>query len=283
MGVDDEYKMVSAQDEANDHLLEQSAAISRASYRKRNMFASILVGAVIGAAAMFLVSLLFAPQGYSVTKSAPAATTTAAAEKVEVAPSTVTVTQTATIPGGTRIPQVGVDKAHIIPAGTILDCGSNPAEARAKDCVYDVMMQDWMPRPCYDEKLSERYLATGNWTWWLDVEATKSLTLEEMRKGEHGVIFVIQDYHKSHCIFAWEKATRAIRNEWPLIEELVSYDHIMHCRHSTLSKESENVRGVRAPTAYVRCALYDDWIGHFPANSEDSIAKRDPAAKWTLF
>ena len=48
--------------------------------------------------------------------------------------------------------------------GTILDCGGNPSEARAKGCIYDVMMQDWVPEPCYDSVLTERYLANHNWT-----------------------------------------------------------------------------------------------------------------------
>lgn len=290
MGVDDEYKMVSSQDDASDHLLERTVPITRSAYKKRNMFASVAVGALIGAAVTFLFSILFAPQGYTITKAATAATTTVAdALKAEVAVTTTVTnafTTTVTVPAvagsthaagsafGSTFPQVGVDKDHQIEEGRIHECGHTPEEARAKGCVFDVMMQDWMPSACYDRALSERYLATGNWTWWADAEATKSIPLEDMRKGEHPVIFVAQDYHKSHCIYAWEMAVRAMRNDWPLIEELISYDHVMHCRHSTLSKHSEEVRGVRAPTAWTRCALYRDWQGHFPANSISSVDKR---------
>lgn len=291
MGVDDEYKMVSAQDEANDHLLERAGPISRSAYKKRSMFLSIALGAVVGAGVMFLFSMLFANNGYSFTKPAPTPTEAAKAEvqRVEVpvtttatvtAPAT-TITQTVKVPAAAVPAQQNVDEAHLTTNGEITDCGHTVEEARAKGCVFDVMMQDWMPRPCYDEALSERYLLAGNWSWWADQEATTFLSLEEMRKGEHSVIYVIQDYHRQHCIYAWEKMVRAIRNDWPLIEELISYDHVMHCRHSTLSKESENIRGVRAPTAWTRCGLVKDWYGRFPGNSVSSVDKRSAEARFT--
>lgn len=272
--------MVSAQDDANDHLLERTGPITRSAYKKRNMFASIAIGALIGAAVTFLFSFLFAPSGYTIAQK-PAETQAAQQVAVTTTVTSVAPAATVTVAAGSGVvlpgkAQEGVDAGHILDtsAGTILDCGHTPEEARKRDCVFDVMMQDWMPRACHDEALSERYLATGNWTWWADAEATKSLSLEEMRKGEHTVIYVIQDYHRSHCIYAWEKFVRALRNDWPVIEELISYDHVMHCRHSTLSKASDTIRGVRAPTAYTRCALYKDWQGHFPANSVSSIDKR---------
>eukprot|EP00249_Psilotum_nudum_P034443 c53501_g1_i1 orf=306-896(+) len=196
MGMDEEYKMISGQEDANDHLLEREAPISRSSYRKRNMFASLAVGAIVGAAVMFLLSFLFAPHGYPINKNAETQKEAQIAAPVTV---TATVTSAAVATGGVPIGSIahqeGVDQYHRIPAGTILDCGQTPDEARAKDCVFDVMMQDWMPRPCYDEAISERYLKAGNWTWWADAEATRSLSLEEMRLGNHPVIFVIQDYH----------------------------------------------------------------------------------------
>lgn len=278
MGVDDEYKMVSTSgDDANDHLLERTAPISRSSYKKRNMFASIVIGAFIGATLMFVINYLFSPSGSSVSESS-------AAEQVQSATTaTVTATLTATVTAPLvlstsssteadtpLVNPVVADAAHT-QKELMTDCGNTPAEARAKGCVFDVMMQLWTPPACYDELLSERYLAGGNWTWWADPEATHELSLDEMRLGEHPVIFVIQDYHKEHCIFAWEKLVRALRNEWPLIEELVSYDHVMHCKHTTLSKHSDEVRGVRAPTGYTRCGKYKDWEGRLPANAMSSV------------
>ncbi|EXJ66917.1 uncharacterized protein A1O5_10112 [Cladophialophora psammophila CBS 110553] len=144
--------------------------------------------------------------------------------------------------------------------GKILDCGYSPEEARAKGCVYDVMMQDWVPEPCYDSILTERYLAQGNWTWYADGDGKIIISDEEMRKGEHGDAWMSSSYHKAHCIFSWDKTVRALRNNAPISQELLSYDHVLHCSHQTLNgAEVDESIGVRAPTNYAKCALYDTW------------------------
>jgi hypothetical protein len=153
----------------------------------------------------------------------------------------------------------------------IQHCGSNWEEATALGCVYDVMMQLWMPPACYDTVLTERFLKEGNWTWWADPEASRIMSDEEMREGKHTVAFMLQSYHKHHCVFAMEKLVRALRNDWPLIPELVSYDHIVHCRHKTLMR-TDPVRGVRAPTGFTSCAPYDVWKNQLP---EDHVSSTD--------
>lgn len=153
-------------------------------------------------------------------------------------------------------------------------CGSTPDEARAAGCVFDVMMQLWTPPECMDAALSERFLEKGNWTWYADSEAKHIYTDEEIRKGDHDVVYVAQSYHRHHCIFAWERLVRAMRNQAPLIEELISYDHVMHCRHKTLTlpeEGAEQVRGVVAPTGFTTCASYDVWIKNLPHNKISSI------------
>ena len=125
-----------------------------------------------------------------------------------------------------------------------------------------------------DSALSERYLAASNWTWYANSDASRAYTDEEIRKGDHDVVYVAQSYHRHHCIFAWERLTRAMRNQAPLIEELISYDHVMHCRHKTLTlpeEGAEEVRGVVAPTGFTRCASYDVWIKNLPSNKMSSI------------
>jgi hypothetical protein len=155
----------------------------------------------------------------------------------------------------------------------IKGCGSNAAEARALGCVYDVMMQDWTPVECYDSILTEKYLAANNWTWWADSDATRAMSDEEVALGEHSVVYVAQDYHVKHCIFAWEKFVRAFRTQSPLITELISYDHVVHCRDHTILPAldtSNHIRGVVAPTGYTHCASYDVWINALPENEHSS-------------
>jgi hypothetical protein len=160
------------------------------------------------------------------------------------------------------------NKTTSLPLGVIEECGSNPDEARAAGCIFDVMMQLWTPAACYDSNLSERFLAAGKWTWWADAEATRTLSDEEMKLGEHDRVYVSADYHKSHCIFAWEKLVRALRNQTPLIEQLISVDHAMHCQHKTLA--AIDAKGAIAPKGYTKCADYETWAQSLPPDAHSS-------------
>ena len=158
--------------------------------------------------------------------------------------------------------------------GKILDCGGNPQQAREKGCIYDVMMQDWVPKPCYDEKLTQEYLKKGNWTWYADGQGERIMSDEEMALGEHGRAWMSNSYHKAHCVFSWLKIIRALRTHSPLTNELISYDHVMHCKMGALRESStdENL-GVMAPTNYARCALYETWALDFPEDNHDPTEK----------
>ena len=151
------------------------------------------------------------------------------------------------------------DTADIeLPFTEIKDCGSNADEARALGCVFDVMMQEWTSPECYDSALTERYLASNNWTWYADSSGERTMSDEEIRLGNHLVVFAIQDYHKHHCVFTWEKLVRAMRADSPVIDKLISYDHVAHCEHQTLFN-TKDVRGVSAPTGFSRCAPFEVW------------------------
>ncbi|KPI37424.1 uncharacterized protein AB675_10359 [Cyphellophora attinorum] len=171
-----------------------------------------------------------------------------------------------------EMPKVEVPETPTSDLDQIMHCGGNYTEARDLGCVYDVMMQLWMPKPCYDSVLSEKFLAKGNWTWWSDPENGVTMSDEQMRKGEHDVAFMLMDYHKMHCIFAMEKLVRALRNQWMIIPELVSYDHILHCKMKTLARpDGDVVKGVRAPTGFTSCAPYEVWKNQLPEDHASSV------------
>jgi hypothetical protein len=267
MGFNNHYRSVSTNDETFP-LSEKGQ--KRAGWGKQSIFLSIATGALflaILAAVFSMISSAFV----SHDSSSPAVTSVAATATADA----VVATTSEVVATPTPTPIVDDDSLKTVeetPEAPIQDCGSNPDEARANGCIFDVMMQLWTPAACFDEVLSNRFLEVGNWTWYADPSASHIYTLEEMRKGEHDAVYVAQDYHVTHCIYAWEKLVRAMRNQQPLITELISYDHVIHCRHKTLQRQDggSSIRGVRAPTGWTRCAPYDTWKNHLPANEHSS-------------
>lgn len=267
MGLNNHYRSVSTSDEAFQ-LGEKSR--TRAGWGKQSLFLSIATGALFLAIVAAVLSMLSSVFVSNDSSSQAVSTATAGAASVVASP---TVTSAAP----TKTPLVDDESAKTVedskPAeAEIQNCGTTPDQARANGCIFDVMMQLWTPAACFDEVLSNRFLEVGNWTWYADPSASHIYTLEEMRKGEHDAVYVAQDYHVTHCIYAWEKLVRAMRNQDPLITELISYDHVIHCRHKTLQRQDggSSIRGVRAPTGWTQCAPYDTWKHHLPPNEHSS-------------
>ena len=231
---------------------------------------SNLFAAVVGAAATLLLTGIFHSASPSSDVSAAAASS--------IATATTTTTPSANLalptPPSELIKGDELTSGNM-QAGEILTCGYSPEEARAKNCVYDVMMQDWVPEPCYDAVLTEKYLAMGNWTWYGDGDGNTTISDEVMRKGEHGAAWMSTSYHKAHCVFSWLKIIRALRNNRGISQELLSYDHVLHCAHGALkAEEDDEDLGVRAPTNYAWCALYDTWILDLVPDKHNSTQKR---------
>jgi len=264
MGLNHHYRSVSTNDESFP--LAQKDAPVKSGWGKQSIFLSLATGtlfiAVIAAVLATISSAVVSYRSSGASDAVVASTSTSIAAIATPTGILDDDTLKSTKPESDPIPS----------ADEIQNCGYTAQEARDRGCVFDVMMQLWTPAACFDEVLSNRFLDVGNWTWYADPSASKAFTLEEMRKGEHDAVYVAQDYHVTHCIYAWEKLVRAMRNQDPLIMELISYDHVIHCRHKTLQRADggSTIRGVRAPTGYTQCAPYDTWKFHLPANEHSS-------------
>lgn len=264
MGGQHHYRSVSTSDEAAPLAAEKEGYLRPSGWGKQSILLSLATGTLfVAVIAAVLSTVGSAVVSYSASGSS-AVTVTATAAGVAAPTSTVA-------PNDDDSKSSDSD-ADILTPAVIQDCGYSPQEARDRGCVFDVMMQLWTPKDCFDSVLSERFLEVGNWTWYADPGAEHVFTLEEMRKGEHDAVYVAQDYHITHCIYAWERLVRAMRTRAPLITELISYDHVIHCRHKTLQRADggSSIRGVRAPTGYTQCAGYDTWKYNLPPNEHSS-------------
>ncbi|KAJ5602535.1 hypothetical protein N7537_005491 [Penicillium hordei] len=105
------------------------------------------------------------------------------------------------------------------------------------------------------------------------VPLTNHLIPYVLEQGEHEVASAADNYHRSHCFYTWEVVVRALRNRSPMVEEMMSYDHVMHCRMMVLQPVRVNSTiGVEIHREYTRCAFYETWIHNLP---EDEYSFRD--------
>lgn len=278
MGPSHRYDLLKESDDTKDEPLINSNRIPAGKPWWKYLFYMLLAASAgMGAAVGVVLATSFLKPGDNAATSV-AASATAAADLAIPTGSTM-LPADLTIPSTDVVDDEGIDKIVEVDGleGQILECGWSFGEAREKGCVYDVMMQDWVPEPCYDPVLTEKYLAKGNYTWYSDSNG-HVMSDEEMRKGEHGAAWMSARYHQEHCIFSWEKLIRALRNNRPISQELLSYDHVLHCRHQTLGGDSPHKRdegaiSVKAPTNYAKCALYNTWRNDWIPDKHSSVDK----------
>ena len=132
------------------------------------------------------------------------------------------------------------------------DCGGNVEEARAKNCIFDIMRYAWTPRECYDREAAEAELADNPWRWYLDSNGTSEL--QEDHLEHHETAFTHWGYHVRHCAYLFKLAVRASKSKAIVPFEVGSFAHMLHCG-SVLAdnKYPLEMKGTAAYMGFTEC------------------------------
>lgn len=142
------------------------------------------------------------------------------------------------------------------------DCGNTTLEARQRGCTFDIMMNGWVTKECYNAELSESYLLEGDFRFFDDELGYREVPLDIVRLGEHKRIFTTPDHHLTHCAFMWRLQGLALSNGLPIDERSLDDAHTTHCAQRLLEthvlKETGSVgNGTRLPiqiiTGFIAC------------------------------
>lgn len=111
----------------------------------------------------------------------------------------------------------------------VTSCGTSAAEAAALGCKYDLMSFAWMPPSCFDEALTNDFITERNWTWYLDPLAQRPVSQDKVQQGGFERIYVDSEYLRHHCIYTWEKLTRAVESAGFVDGYVQDTDHAQQC------------------------------------------------------
>lgn len=112
-------------------------------------------------------------------------------------------------------------------------CGTSPSDASAAGCIYDVMMNSWLPQTCFDEELTNEFRGLREWRFYADANGTRSLTEEELAWRTEEV-YTTLDYHYTRCVYSMRKDQRAVERERDL-EVSMAPDGLSTCSELFLS------------------------------------------------
>lgn len=118
---------------------------------------------------------------------------------------------------------------------TIEQCGTTPAEAKAKGCIFEMPGFSWLPKECVDSEVEAEFLKFKNLQYYRDANYTDEVSIEEVKRGDGPGFYVKQDYHAAHCAFLFKKLHRALDAGRKVDGLIHSVEHTGHCVHMLLA------------------------------------------------
>lgn len=109
-------------------------------------------------------------------------------------------------------------------------CGNSSAEARALGCIFDLGLVGYVPAPCFEADLNQRFMDWG-WRFFEDQDGTKEVSLERIEEsaGTREPFWAQHGYHITHCELAWERMHRALQGGKRLTTHMLNLEHTRHC------------------------------------------------------
>jgi hypothetical protein len=159
---------------------------------------------------------------------------------------TLAASKKETYMGGTKS-DVG-HRHNVTTDATLMTCGNSPAEARSLGCKYDIFLNHWVPRPCYDDEWIAEYEDDGSWGAYANEELTHRLTVQEMEESDF--YYTSLRDHINHCAKMWNKQFWALYEERKALDTIIaSPGHTEHCAQFLI--DALDVNATQATKTYV--------------------------------
>lgn len=150
------------------------------------------------------------------------------------------------------------DPGHNITTNAHLQtCGNTIEEARKAGCEYDILLNAFVPKPCYDDEFILEYTDDSSWGAYSDTNLSIPLSVSQMSESEYYYTSVRD--HKNHCGILWKKQFFALFEEKRTIDTIVaSAGHTDHCAQYLMDVEESKVdEATRVERGFAGCWVRD--------------------------
>ena len=136
-----------------------------------------------------------------------------------------------------------------------ITCGNSTEKAKANDCKFDILMNMWVPAPCFDEEFLDEYMDDLSWSAFSDEAMTQRLNVSQMSEVEDYYTSVRD--HVNHCGVMWKKQFWALFEDRSAVDSVItSPGHTDHCAEYLMDVAGIDVN---SPTK-VEKGYADCWI-----------------------
>lgn len=147
----------------------------------------------------------------------------------------------------------------------LLHCGTTPSEARLRNCKYDILLNNWVPSPCFTQEFIDDYIdennysATNGWGGYADEHLTQPLSLQQMSEGPF--YWTSLRDHVTHCAVMWKKQFATMfeyEGKGVVDTVLASAGHTDHCAQFLMDFGTKNWTGAtKTEMGFAGCWVRD--------------------------
>lgn len=150
------------------------------------------------------------------------------------------------------------DRHNVTTGAHLLTCGPDVAAAKASGCRYDVLLNNWVPGPCFDQEFIDEYLDDDSWAGYADEAMTVRLTSREM--SERPSYWTSMRDHVNHCAMMWRKQFWVLYEERRALDTVIaSPGHTDHCaQFLTDAHDRDWTRPTKTEMGFAGCWVKED-------------------------
>ena len=135
-------------------------------------------------------------------------------------------------------------RLNITTGAKYLICGNSTQEARSHGCRYDVLLNNWVPAPCYDADFVAEYEEDGSSAAFHDVALTQRIEGGAEALGELEFYYTSRRDHINHCAMMWRKQFAALFERRATFDSVVANPyHTEHCSQYLLDAPEMAAKG----------------------------------------
>jgi len=155
------------------------------------------------------------------------------------------------------------------PPSKRIACHPQEDEVQSARCIFDEMLNGWVPTECYDEALATDSLrndsrlammqGAGRFPWYSDLQFTHPLSPDELpghllAPSANMTAFTLEKWHVAHCLYVWRLGLDALdrirRGEKGVVVNVRVLDasHVDHC--NMVIADQEHRRNAKATVTF---------------------------------
>lgn len=135
-------------------------------------------------------------------------------------------------------------------------CGFTPQDAKASDCIFDIMRYAWTPPECYNETLARRAREENYWQFYED--RAGNFPIPESELQDQTYVYTHFGYHLRHCLYVLEIANASLNTLQSAPSDVDNYLHIAHCAALVIDNaHPPDILGTSVGVFFSHCVYLD--------------------------